>query len=120
MGRVRLQIVHMIAGVFIAGLLGAHMIRLHLGAIMGFFGFQETDPIGWEAMMGRSANGVWVGVYIALLAFGLYHALFGLRGVILESTSSAKWSRAITWLFIIVGIVIFGWATYVPIALFNS
>jgi succinate dehydrogenase hydrophobic anchor subunit len=116
MGRVRMQIIHMIAGVFIAGLLGAHMVRLHLTRMVGL----EEDPVGWTAMIGRSTDVAWVGVYIALLAFALYHALFGLRGVILESTSSAKWERTINWLFIIIGIVVFGWGTYVPLALLNG
>lgn len=120
MGRVRLHLVHMLAGVLIAGLLGAHMIRLHWGYILGFFGSREADPVGWTSMIGRAGEGAWVGVYIALLAFALYHALYGLRGVIIESTSSARWSRAISWLFIIVGIIVFIWGSYVPIALLSS
>lgn len=120
MGRVRLHITHMIAGILIAGLLGAHMVRLHLTYILGFFGVKEADPVGWNSMLSRASEGIWAGTYIALLAFALYHALYGLRGVIIEVTPSAKWERVINWLFIIVGIIVFIWGSYVPIALLTS
>ena len=115
----RLKLLLMLAGVVIAVLLGIHMAMLHLDAILGFFGVDAAEPTSWASMIGRSRQGIWAGLYIALLAVVLYHALYGLRGIILEVTSSVKTGRIITWSFIAVGIVVFSWGSYVPIALLS-
>ena len=116
----RLNLLHMFTGVAIAALLGIHMVILHLDAVLGFFGVDATEPTSWESMIGRASQGIWAGLYIALLAFALYHALYGLRGIILETTPSVKTNRTITWVFIIVGIIVFIWGAYVPVALLSS
>jgi len=110
----------MLTGVVIAVLLGIHVVVLHLDAILGFFGVDATDPTSWGSMIGRASQGIWAGLYIALLAVVLYHALHGLRGIILEVTPSVKTERIITWSFIIVGIIAFIWGAYVPLALLSS
>lgn len=120
MSKTRFHVVHMLSGIVIAVLLGAHMVVLHLDGVLGFFGFSGPKPTSWEAVISRSTQVTWAGIYIALLAFVLYHALYGLRGVIVETASSQKTERAITWAFIIVGIVIFIWGSYVPIAMLSS
>jgi len=111
----RLQLLFLFSGIAIAVLLGIHMVVLHFDAILG-----TAEPTGWVSMIGRSSQGVWVGVYIALLAFALYHALYGLRNIILEVTTSAKAGRIMTWCFTIIGIVAFAWGSYVPVALVGS
>ncbi len=111
--RVRLQLLHMLTGVLIAVLLGVHMVVINLDTILGFFGVDATEPTSWESMIGRAGQGIWVGLYIALLALVLYHGLYGLRGIILELTPSVKTARIITRTFIIIGIVTFIWGTYV-------
>jgi len=110
----------MLAGVMIAVLLGIHMVVLHLDAILGFFGVAITEPVSWEAMIGRASQVIWAGLYIALLAFALYHALYGLRGIILEVTPSNKSGRIISWAFIIIGVIVFIWGSYVPLTLLSS
>ena len=116
----RLRLLHMLTGVVIAVLLGIHMVILHLDAVLGFFGANATEPTAWGSMIGRATQGIWAALYIALLAFVLYHALYGLRGIILEVTPSVKTGRIITRVFIIVGIIAFIWGAYVPIALFSA
>jgi len=116
----RLHLLHMLTGVVIAVLLGIHVVVLHLDAILGFFGVDATDPTSWGSMIGRASQGIWAGLYIALLAVVLYHALHGLRGIILEVTPLVKTERIITWSFIIVGIIAFIWGAYVPLALLSS
>jgi succinate dehydrogenase hydrophobic anchor subunit len=96
------------------------MVRLHLDAILEFFGIDSEDPTSWESMIDRASQGIWAALYIALLAVALYHALYGLRGIILEVTPSAKAGRVVTWSFIIIGIAAFGWGTYVPLHLLSS
>jgi len=116
----RFHLLHMITGVLIAVLLGIHMVRLHLDSILDWFGVDTTGSTSWESMIARASEGIWAALYIALLAVALYHALYGLRGIILELTPSAKGGRIITWSFIIIGIGAFGWGTYVPLHLLSS
>jgi len=110
----------MLTGILIAVLLGIHMVIQHLDAVLRFFGATTTDPTSWGSMIARASQGIWAGLYIALLAFVLYHALYGLRGVILEVTTSVKLERIITWSFIIIGIIAFIWGAYVPVALLSG
>ncbi len=112
-----LWLVQLITGVLIAVLLGIHMVLMHLDAVLGFFGVNVNDPTAWQSMSGRSREVVWVGLYVALLAVVLYHALNGLRNVILELTPSAKTERIVTWVITASGIIAFIGGVYVPIAL---
>lgn len=114
-----LQFAQFVSGGIIAVLLGIHVVVLHLDEILGFFGSEVVDVTAWEAMIERSGKGLWVGIYIALLIFGLYHGLNGLRNIILELTPSVRVSRVITWVFIIIGIAAFIMGTYVPVLLFS-
>jgi succinate dehydrogenase hydrophobic anchor subunit len=116
----RLRLLLMLTGVLIAVLLGTHMVVIHLDSILGFFGAETTEPTSWESVMGRSGQGVWVALYIVLLAAALYHALYGLRGIIVEVTTSARLKRVISWAFIAIGVVAFAWGAYVPLALLSS
>jgi succinate dehydrogenase hydrophobic anchor subunit len=120
MVKTRLHLIFLLSAVMIAVLLGIHMVVLHLEGIMSLFGGSEVHATDWEPMIGRSMQGLWTALYIALLAFGLYHGLYGLRGIIIEVTTSAKTLRFINWLFIIIGVVVFVWGSYVPIALLSS
>ncbi len=115
-----LWLLQLVTGVLIAVLLGTHMVTMHLDTVLGFFGVDATKPTGWAAMIDRASQGIWVGLYIALLAIGLYHGLNGLRGIILEATPSVKAERAITWGLIVFGIIFFIGGTYVPVALLVS
>ncbi len=113
-------LLQIITGVLIAVFLGIHMVLLHLNDILSFFGVDAAEPTSWASMIGRAEQGIFVALYIALLVVGLYHGIYGLRNIILETTSSTKIKSIITWSFIILGIGVFAWATYVPIVLFNS
>ena len=110
-----LWFVQLVTGALIAVLLGIHMVVQHLDAALG-----TPDPTAWEPMIGRAGQGTWVFLYISLLAFGLYHGINGLRGIILETTASVKTGRVVTWVLAILGIIVFIWGTYVPVALSNS
>ena len=120
LGRAYLRLVQLITGVLVAVLLGIHIVLLHLDAILAFFGADVAEPTAWASMIERATQGTFVGLYIALLACGLYHAIYGLRNIILEVTPSVKTGRIVTWALIVTGIVIFIWGTYVPVALSAS
>ena len=116
----RFHLLHMLTGTLIALLLGTHMVILHLDNILGFFGVNVTEPTSWKSMIDRASQGIWAGLYIALLAFVLYHALYGLRGIILEVTPSVRTGRIVTRAFIITGIIVFILGAYVPLRLLSS
>lgn len=115
-----LRFLQLVTGILIAVLLGIHIVIMHLDAILDFFGVDDTEPTSWQSMMNRASQGIWVGLYIALLAVVLYHALYGLRNIILELTPSARTERIVTWVIIAFGIVAFIGGTYVPAALLAS
>ncbi len=115
-----LQLLQLATGALIAVLLGIHIVVMHLDDILGFFGVDAAKPISWGAMIERASQGIWAGLYIALLAFVLYHAFNGLRNIILELTPSVKTERIVTWVIIAFGIIAFIGGTYVPVALLVS
>ena len=110
-----LWLAQLVTGVLIAATLGIHMVWQHLSSILGI-----SDPVAWESMMERANQGAWVFLYIALLAFGLYHGIYGLRGIVLEVTPSARTGRILTWVLIVFGIIFFIGGTYVPLDLLSS
>jgi len=112
-----LWLLQLVTGILIAVLLGVHMVWMHLDAILGFFGIDVTESTSWASVQDRGSQGIWVGLYVALLAVVLYHALNGLRNIILELTPSARTERIVTWAIIAFGIIAFIWGAYVPIAL---
>jgi succinate dehydrogenase hydrophobic anchor subunit len=114
-----LWLMQLVTGILIAVLLGIHMVMQHLDKILLFFGVNLNDPTSWNSMIERSREVTWAGIYIALLAVLLYHALNGLRNVILELTPSARTERVVTRTIIAFGIIVFIWASYVPIALLS-
>ena len=115
----RWELLHMLTGILIAGLLGAHMVVLHLNSILGFFGIGSPDPASWNTMIERSKQTVWLGIYISLLAVVLFHGLYGLRGIIFELNPSTAAERWITRAFTVLGVLIFAGAAYVPLTLFG-
>jgi len=113
-------LLQIITGVLIAVFLGIHMVLQHLDAVLGFFGANMADLTSWASMIDRASQGIFVALYIALLAVGLYHGINGLRNIILEVTPSAKAGRIVTWVLIVIGIIFFIGGTYVPVTLLAS
>jgi len=116
----RFHLLHMLTGILVAVFLGVHMVMLHLDTVLGFFGVDASEPASWESMIERAGQGIWAALYIALLAVVLYHALYGLRGIILELTPSAKAGRIVTWAFVFIGIIVFAWGAWVPLYLLSG
>jgi succinate dehydrogenase hydrophobic anchor subunit len=114
MGRTRFHLVFLLSGIGVAVFLGLHMAVQHLNRVLAT---GDSDPVSWLSMINRAAQSGWVIIYIFLLAFGIYHGLYGLRGILLESIFSEKAEKVMTWGLVAAGIIVFGWASYVPIAL---
>ncbi len=120
MRRTYLWFFQLVTGALIAVLLGIHIVVQHFDAILVFFGVDAAQSTSWAAMTARASQGIWVFIYIALLAVGLYHGINGLRNIILEVTRSTRAERAVTWAMIVIGIIFFAGGTYVPVALLTG
>jgi succinate dehydrogenase hydrophobic anchor subunit len=114
MFRTRIHLLFLFSAIGTAIFLGIHMGVQHLNRVLAT---GDADPTSWISMIGRATQSGWVVIYILLLVFALFHALYGLRGIILETVTSSKAVRVINWVFILGGIAIFIWASYVPIFL---
>ncbi len=114
MFRTRLHLLFLLSAIGTAVFLGIHMAIQHLNKVLAT---GDPDPSSWLSMIGRATQSNWIIIYILLLVFALYHALYGLRGIILESITTDRSVRVINWVFIVGGIIIFAWASYVPISL---
>ncbi len=115
-----LWLAQLVTGILIAVTLGIHMVWMHLDTILSALGIDATEPTSWASMIQRSRDIGWVVLYIFLLAFGLYHALYGLRNIIFESIQSRRIRLVVTWSILAFGILAFAWGTYVPIILLSK
>ena len=99
------------AGLGMVILLGIHMFAQHMGTFLSIFGIQIGDPLAYENVIGRASSLGWTVFYIVLLAFALYHGLYGLRSIFIEVVPSA--GNVISSVLILVGIVAFIFGVYV-------
>ncbi len=113
-----LWLLQIVTGGLIVVFLGVHMVLMHLDNILGFFGVDIGQPSSWSSMIERAAKWWWLSFYIIFLALVLYHALYGLRRVILEITPSGRTERVVTGIVWALGIVAFGLGIYTPTELF--
>ena len=105
---------HIIAGAVILVLLGLHMAVMHLDDIIGLYA-NTTD---WETVIARSRQGFFMVTYILLLGAALYHGLYGFRSILFELSLGKGCQKAINWLFLIGGVLLFIYGAYVAIALY--
>jgi len=115
-----LQLAQMVTGALVAVLLAIHITVQQSDVVLGLLGIKIADPTTWSSMMDRAHQGSWVGIYISLLAFGLFHSLNGFRNILLETNLSASAIRILTGFIIAFGIIFLVLGTYAPIALFSS
>ena len=114
-----LWLLQLVTGALLFVFLGSHLVLMHLDQILGFFGVEiGEEPSSWVSMAERAVQGFWLAFYIIFLALALYHALNGLRGIILELTPSDRAERIVTGVLITLGVIAFGLGVYVPADLF--
>lgn len=116
MSKTRLHMLFLFSAVAVAVLLGIHMVVQHLNRVLAT---GEADPTSWTYMIARATSSGWVVIYILLLGFAMYHALYGLRGIIVEVSTNPKTISFFNWLFIVVGVLGFIWGAYIPISLLS-
>lgn len=104
----------MLAGVIILGLLGIHIITVHMWSLLGWFNPAGGKATEWANLTARARLGIYAVTYIFLLAAVFYHGLYGLRTILFELGLKPESQRFLNILFIIVGICFFtlgAWVT---------
>jgi len=114
-----LWLLQLVTGSLIIVFLAVHMVMMHLDNIVGFFGGHIDEPSFWSSMIDRATKGWWLTFYISFLALVLYHALYGLRGIVLEVTPSGRTERVVTGMIWAVGLGAFALGVYAPVHLFT-
>lgn len=115
----RLWFWHILSGIVIVFLLGAHMGTMHMNTILNSLGLGSADPVGSAEVFRRSASPVFLVAYIVLLGSALFHGLYGLRSMLFELSLSKSVERTIGGLCTVAGFALFGYGTYVAIAVYR-
>ena len=107
---------HMAAGVVILFLLGLHMLIMHLGGTTHLFAPDGGEAISKVNSLFRDGKLFFTVTYVLLLGVALYHGLYGLRTILFELTLKPAAEKAITLLFLVVGVGLFGFGAWAAIA----
>jgi succinate dehydrogenase hydrophobic anchor subunit len=111
MRETRLWSLHLLAIPVILVLLGMHFALMHYAPV--FYGMSVEEARSFEVMIERGRSLAQFVLYILLLAAGLYHGFYGLRGIIRELPLTPALAKAVDVGILIVGLLIFGLGTYV-------
>ncbi len=111
MRETRLWSLHLLVIPIIAVLLGAHFAIMHYAPV--FYDMSVEKARDFSTMIERGRSVAQFVVYILLLAAGLYHGLYGTRGIIRELPLSPALAKVVDWGILLVGIAIFALGTYV-------
>jgi succinate dehydrogenase hydrophobic anchor subunit len=109
---------HMLAGAVVFFLLGLHMVIMHLDDILLAIGVGHGKAIDATVVFERSQQAFFMLTYIILLGAALYHGLYGMRNILFELTLKKEWETIINWIFIVAGLGLFIYGTYVAIFVF--
>jgi succinate dehydrogenase hydrophobic anchor subunit len=110
---------HILTGIIVLVLLGAHMGTMHLGAVTKIFGTGSADPVKSADVFHRSQQAVYLFAYIALLGAALFHGLYGLRSMLFELSLSRVMEKAISGVCTLGGIALFIYGSYVAVIVFQ-
>ena len=111
MRETRLWSLHLLAIPIILVLLGMHFALMHYAPV--FYGMSVEEARSFEVMIERGRSIAQFVLYILLLAAGLYHGFYGLRGIIRELPLTPALAKAVDVGILIVGLLVFGLGTYV-------
>lgn len=112
---------HLAAGLVILVLLGLHMVVMHLDKILPLAVSTPGggEPIDWANVVARARSVFFTVTYVLLLGAALFHGLYGLRNILFELNPGAGTKKALTGLFLLVGLALFVVGTWAAWAGFN-
>jgi succinate dehydrogenase hydrophobic anchor subunit len=111
MRETRLWSLHLLAIPVILVLLGMHFALMHYAPV--FYGMSVEEARSFGVMIERGRSVAQFVLYILLLAAGLYHGFYGLRGIIRELPLTPALAKAVDVSILIAGLLVFGLGTYV-------
>jgi succinate dehydrogenase hydrophobic anchor subunit len=111
MRETRLWSLHLLAIPLILVLLGMHFALMHYAPV--FYGMSVEEARSFEVMIERGRSIAQFVLYILLLAAGLYHGFYGLRGILRELPLTPGLSRVVDVGILVFGLLIFALGTYV-------
>lgn len=111
MRETRLWSLHLLVIPIIFVLLGLHFALMHYAPI--FYGVSLEEARSFDAMIERGRSVAQLVLYILLLAAGLYHGLYGLRGIIRELPLTPALAKIVDVGILLFGLFIFALGTYV-------
>jgi succinate dehydrogenase hydrophobic anchor subunit len=111
MRETRLWSLHLLAIPIIFVLLGMHFAVMHYAPV--FYGMSVEEARSFEVMIERGRSVAQLVLYILLLAAGLYHGLYGVRGILRELPLTPALSKAVDIGILLFGLFIFALGTYV-------
>lgn len=111
MRETRLWSLHILVIPIIAVLLGMHFALMHYSPV--FYGTSVEEAREFGTMIERGKSVAQLVLYILLLAAGLYHGLYGLRGILRELPLTPALAKAVDTGILLLGLAIFALGTYV-------
>ena len=107
----KLWSLHLLAIPFIAVLLGMHFAVQHYAPV--FYDMSVEEARSFEMMIARGKDTAQFVIYILLLIAGLYHGLYGLRGILRELPLTPTLVKVVDVGILLFGLAIFALGTYV-------
>jgi succinate dehydrogenase hydrophobic anchor subunit len=111
MRETRLWSLHLLAIPIIAVLLGMHFAVMHYAPV--FYGMSVEEARSFEVMIERGRSVAQLVLYILLLDAGLYHGLYGVRGILRELPLTPALAKTVDIGILLFGLFIFALGTYV-------
>ena len=118
MRETRLWSLHILVIPIIAVLLGMHFALMHYAPV--FYGRSVEEAREFGTMIERGKSVAQFVVYILLLIAGLYHGLYGLRGILRELPLTPAMVKIVDVGILLFGLLIFALGTYVTWWTFNA
>lgn len=114
------RLLQLITGVAVFFLIAAHLAAVRLDNFAGIFSVDVEEPTSWGSVMDRAVSAGWASFYILLLAVAIYHALYGLRVVLMELPLSPVIARSLNYIMIGIGVAVFGYGTFIALNAYYS
>lgn len=111
MRETRLWSLHILVIPIIAILLGMHFALMHYAPV--FYGMSVEKAREFGTMIERGKSVGQLVIYILLLAAGLYHGLYGLRGILRELPLTPRLVKVVDYGVLLLGLATFALGTYV-------
>ncbi len=111
MRETRLWSLHILVIPILAILLGMHFALMHYSPV--FYGTSVEEAREFGTMIERGRNVAQFLLYILFLAAGLYHGLYGLRGILRELPLTPALVKVVDTGVLLLGLAIFALGTYV-------